>query len=226
VGHPRLNGLTLAERKRYVKEVIESLTTLSGHKPYPVEAPENEELCVRVEACPYYKKHCFEIATYADWEQVSCHKCSLYIYAVSLVIADFEEIFKRIYKDVVKAASDIELIEKADKKVKEHKAIYDITYIRIIQNLVSKAFDVNISDFFSNSRVRRVFKPRQIAMYLCRRLTDVSYPEIGRLFGNKHHTTIMYAYDNISDLINSDETLNNIVNDLIKEIAAFGENND
>jgi chromosomal replication initiator protein len=60
--------------------------------------------------------------------------------------------------------------------------------------------------------------PRQIAMYLCRELTDASFPEIGRLFGGKDHTTIMHACRQITKAKESDSTFNQTLEDLKEKI--------
>ncbi len=52
---------------------------------------------------------------------------------------------------------------------------------------------------------------RQIAMYLCKRLTDLSYPEIGKLFGDKHHSTVMYSVQKIEQVVASDQELRRVI---------------
>ncbi len=55
-------------------------------------------------------------------------------------------------------------------------------------------------------------------MYLIRELTDSSLPQIGRYFGNRHHTTVKYACEKIEDDIKSDETLRNVIESLKEDI--------
>jgi chromosomal replication initiator protein len=62
-----------------------------------------------------------------------------------------------------------------------------------IQEAVASRFHVKISDLKSKRRTKTLVYPRQIAMFLCRNLTDASFPEIGRDFGGKDHTTIIHA---------------------------------
>ena len=62
-----------------------------------------------------------------------------------------------------------------------------------IQETVGARFHVKVADLKSRRRSKTLVHPRQIAMYLCRELTDSSYPEIGRQFGGKDHTTIIHA---------------------------------
>ena len=54
-------------------------------------------------------------------------------------------------------------------------------------------YDLKVSEIKSKSNSRQIVFPRQVAMYLCKQLTDLSYPEIGKLFNDKHHSTVMYS---------------------------------
>src|SRR6185312_6399844 len=77
-----------------------------------------------------------------------------------------------------------------------------------IQEAVAAWFHVKIADLKSRRRSKTLVHPRQIAMFLCRELTDASFPEIGRLFGGKDHTTIMHACRQITKGKESDTVLN------------------
>lgn len=72
--------------------------------------------------------------------------------------------------------------------------------IDIIQKVVSKYFDIRVSDLKSKRRDRVITVPRQIAMYLCRSLTNSSLPEIGKSFGGKDHTTVIHSCKKIGFL--------------------------
>ena len=61
--------------------------------------------------------------------------------------------------------------------------------------------------------------PRQIAMYLCKRLTRKSFPEIGRQFGGKHHTTVMHSVEKIDQLISSDREIEAVIKRLTDSIG-------
>lgn len=65
--------------------------------------------------------------------------------------------------------------------------------IDTILNVVARYFDVTVEEILSPDRTRRVVEPRQIGMYLAHRLTPRSLPEIGRRFGGRDHTTVLYA---------------------------------
>ena len=61
--------------------------------------------------------------------------------------------------------------------------------------------------------------PRQIAMYLSRKLTDMSLPKIGEEFGGRDHTTVIHAYEKISESLNKDESLEHTINDITKKLT-------
>ncbi|MES1245920.1 MAG: chromosomal replication initiator protein DnaA [Acidobacteriota bacterium] len=69
---------------------------------------------------------------------------------------------------------------------------------------VARHYDLKVADVKSKSNARQIVIPRQVAMYLCKKLTDLSYPEIGKLFNDKHHSTVMYSVDKVADLRKSD----------------------
>lgn len=73
-----------------------------------------------------------------------------------------------------------------------------------IIDVVSQFFDVSVDDIKGVKRVKHIVYPRQVAMYLARELTDISYPKIGEDFGNKNHTTVMHAYEKIADQLSHD----------------------
>ena len=68
-------------------------------------------------------------------------------------------------------------------------------------------YNLRMSDMTSARRTRSVARPRQMAMYLAKRLTPRSYPEIGRKFGGKDHTTVLYAVRKIEELMQTDSQL-------------------
>lgn len=69
-----------------------------------------------------------------------------------------------------------------------------------IQRKVSEHYNIRLSDMIGPKRVRTYARPRQVAMYLCKQLTSRSLPEIGRCFGGRDHTTIMYGVRKIEDM--------------------------
>ena len=72
--------------------------------------------------------------------------------------------------------------------------------IEQIQKVVAANYKLTVDQLVSKSNSRQVAFPRQIAMYLCKKLTKHSYPEIGRAFGGKHHTTVIHSCEKIKSL--------------------------
>lgn len=73
-----------------------------------------------------------------------------------------------------------------------------------IQRRVAEHYDIRLLDMASSRRARAVARPRQVAMYLAKQLTERSLPEIGRKFGGRDHTTVMYAVKKIDELCQAD----------------------
>lgn len=88
-----------------------------------------------------------------------------------------------------------------------------------IQEIVASRFHVKISDLKSKRRTKTLVYPRQIAMFLCRDLTDSSFPEIGRDFGGKDHTTIIHACKQIQKSQETDSALRATLQSLKDEIG-------
>ena len=76
-----------------------------------------------------------------------------------------------------------------------------------IQRKVSEHYNIRLSDMLGPKRLRSFARPRQIAMYLCKKLTSRSLPEIGRRFGGRDHTTVMHGVRRIEDLRNQDSQM-------------------
>jgi chromosomal replication initiator protein len=74
-----------------------------------------------------------------------------------------------------------------------------------ILKATAQHFDVKIPDLKSSKRARAIALPRQIAMYLCRKLTSASYPEIGRALGGRDHTTAINAFKRVSERLDEPE---------------------
>jgi len=79
-------------------------------------------------------------------------------------------------------------------------------------------FDITVSDLESQSRTHTFVTARQIAMYLCRELTDLSLPKIGQEFGGRDHTTVMHAYRKIKDLMRERRSVYNQVTELTNRL--------
>lgn len=87
-----------------------------------------------------------------------------------------------------------------------------------IQQVVSNKFHIKLSDIKSKKRSKNLVYPRQISMYIARKLTGLSFPEIGKCFGGKDHTTVIYACRQIEKMMESEKDIVRTIEGLIKEI--------
>lgn len=97
--------------------------------------------------------------------------------------------------------------------VKKHQ----ITFDDIIM-IICQTYNVKKEELFNKKRTQNIAYPRQIAMYLCRELADLSYPHIGELFGGRDHTTVIHAYEKISKNKESDLNLKNELQKMIETL--------
>jgi chromosomal replication initiator protein len=86
--------------------------------------------------------------------------------------------------------------------------------IEAIQRAVAEQFGMRVTDLKQKNNSRNVVVPRQIAMYLAKQMTEASLPEIGRQFGNKHHTTVMHSIAKIDEQRRDDKDLHRTLNKL------------
>jgi chromosomal replication initiator protein len=91
--------------------------------------------------------------------------------------------------------------------------------IEAIQRAVADQFGMRIAELKQKNNSRSVVVPRQIAMYLAKQLTEASLPEIGRQFGNKHHTTVMHSISKIEEQRRADKDLNRMLTALQEDLA-------
>ena len=79
---------------------------------------------------------------------------------------------------------------------------------------MAQHYGLKLSEIKSKSNMKSIAFPRQVAMYLLKSLTHLSFPEIGRLFGDKHHSTVIYSVDKIARLRTEDPSLDKVLNNL------------
>lgn len=89
-----------------------------------------------------------------------------------------------------------------------------VVTIEHIQKTVATAYKLSVDQLVSKNNARQFSFPRQIAMYLCKKLTKHSYPEIGRAFGGKHHTTVMHSVEKIQSLTSADSSFQRLLLDM------------
>ncbi|MEP6650511.1 MAG: helix-turn-helix domain-containing protein, partial [Lapillicoccus sp.] len=90
--------------------------------------------------------------------------------------------------------------------------------VSTIMSETARYFGLTIDDLCSSSRSRQLVQARQIAMYLCRELTELSLPKIGQHFGGRDHTTVMHADRKIRQLMGERRTIYNQVTELTNRI--------
>ncbi len=90
--------------------------------------------------------------------------------------------------------------------------------VNYIKEVVSRQMGIKMENFDSKKRTRSIAFPRQIAMYLCRELTDLSLPKIGEEFGGRDHTTVIHAHEKIAAEIEEDESFKRQIEKLIRQI--------
>lgn len=121
------------------------------------------------------------------------------------------------YASLYNEEIDPELAAKVLKDILPPEKPTEIT-VELIQQVVSKYYSLRQEDFKAKRRTSAISYPRQIAMYLTKELTDLSLPKIGDFFGGRDHTTVLHACNKISNKLQEDYTLQNIITELIKQI--------
>ena len=104
---------------------------------------------------------------------------------------------REVLADLVRASDRVLTIEEIQKKVANH-------------------YDIKFSDMYSSKRAKNIAVPRQIAMYLCKQLTSMSLPDIGKGFGGRDHTTVLHAVRKIQDAVRKDRAIQDDIELLTK----------
>ncbi len=121
------------------------------------------------------------------------------------------------YSSLTNSDINLELAEEALKDIISENKVVEITP-DLIKKFVAKEYGISLDDFSSKRRTRAIAYPRQIAMYLTRELTDLSLPKIGEEFGGRDHTTVIHAYEKISDELSTDDILKNKLDKLVNDM--------
>ncbi len=114
---------------------------------------------------------------------------------------------------------DLDCANEALKDILASDKSQNIT-IPMIQKVVARYFNLKVEDFKTKRRTQNVAFPRQIAMYLARELTDASLPKVGQEFGGRDHTTVIHAYEKIKAERETNEELDAMIKEIIKEIKS------
>lgn len=87
-----------------------------------------------------------------------------------------------------------------------------------IKSIVARFYKIKVSDMDSKKRNAEIAFPRQVAMYLCRNMTDLSLPKIGSLFGGRHYSTVIHSNDKIMKLYSNDQAFKKDLDSMIEKI--------
>lgn len=99
------------------------------------------------------------------------------------------------------------------------KQVTDQNNIRKIQKEVANFYKISFDDIKSKKRTPNLAIPRQVAMYLCRKLTDESFERIGLEFGGKNHATVIHACNKIEAELNENKSLKSAIDDIEKQLT-------
>ena len=111
------------------------------------------------------------------------------------------------------------LAQDAMRNLVDNEQPENLTMERIARTVASH-FKLSLEEIKSKNNSRQIAVPRQVAMYLCKRMTKHSFPEIGREFGGKHHTTVMHSVEKIDELIKEDRNFHRVVSELIDNLCS------
>ncbi|MBQ2917560.1 MAG: chromosomal replication initiator protein DnaA [Clostridia bacterium] len=139
-------------------------------------------------------------------------------------IRELEGVFNKLIAQASLTHTPItmEMAEKAINAVILQKA--SVISVEYIQEIICKYFNITIKDLKSSQRSNDIAFPRQVGMYLCRILTNESYPKIGEAFGKRDHTTVMHAYKKIEqDIKQNPESNTKLIVDSVKKIILSKE---
>ena len=131
-------------------------------------------------------------------------------------IRELEGVFNKIVAQASLTHTPVtfEMAEKAiNDIIRQNSSVISIEYI---QEVICNYFDITIKDLTSSQRSSNITFPRQIGMYLCRILTNESFPKVGAAFGKRDHTTVMHAFKKIEKEIKEDSNTKLIVESVKK----------
>ena len=136
-------------------------------------------------------------------------------------IREIEGVYTKVvaYSSLMNVPVTLDITKKILDDMGNVVQVKQITFESITQ-AVAEHYHIKVDELFNKKRTQNIAYPRQIAMYLCREMADMSYPRIGELFGGRDHTTVIHAYEKISNKSKIDSKLQNDLNalkDLLKQ---------
>lgn len=135
--------------------------------------------------------------------------------AINANIRELEGFLTRIaaFSSLTAREIDMDLVKEVLKKVLRQSEKKSVSVDEVIKT-VSEKFNIKIADIKSQKKSKNLVGPRQIAMYLSRKLTNASFPDIGTKIGGRDHSTIIYAYNKITKMIEQDDKTRKVVQEL------------
>lgn len=135
-------------------------------------------------------------------------------------IRELEGALNRViaYASLTNSPLTVELTQECLKQIISNTSVREITPNTIMKT-VGRYFDINPELLTGRKRSRDVTYPRQLAMYLCRELTDLSLPKIGQAFGGKDHTTVLHACEKIQEDIQINSETRRAISEMKKNIT-------
>ena len=124
------------------------------------------------------------------------------------------------YADLVGKNPNLDTVKNLLKDILNSTASENVS-MDTIQKVIADDYQISISDLKSKKREKKYVIPRQIAIYISREITELSYTEIGEEFGGKDHSTIMTAYKKVADQIKIDPLLESKIQLYIREIKEY-----
>ncbi|MFA9398000.1 MAG: chromosomal replication initiator protein DnaA [Clostridiaceae bacterium] len=121
------------------------------------------------------------------------------------------------YSSLTNKEITVDLASEALKDLISSKQPKAVT-IGLIQDITASYYNLKVEELISQRKTRNISFPRQIAMYLSRKMTDMSLPKIGEEFGGRDHTTVIHACEKISTNLKTNENLETAVNEIVKRI--------
>ena len=164
-------------------------------------------------SCPDYETRLAILRKKAQEEQIIVDDSILSNIAnkIDSNIRELEGVFNKIIATASLTHTPI-TIELAENTINEFKAANEkVLSADFVKDTVAKYFNINKDDLSSNKRSNEIAFPRQIAMYLCRNVAQMSLPQIGKDFGKRDHTTVMHACTKIENEIKENQNTKLIV---------------
>ena len=175
-------------------------------------------------SCPDYETRLAILRKKAQEEKllVDDHILANIANKVDSNIRELEGVFNKIIATASLTHMPI-TIELAENTINEFKAASEkVLSSDFVKETVAKYFNINKDDLASNKRSNEIAFPRQIAMYLCREVANMSYPKIGEDFGNRDHSTVMHACKKIEKEV-KDKHNTRLIVESVKNIIINGE---